>query len=222
MRVTRDVYRDDGSLPFTPNGIILDGLWCMRPHYRRGYRMLFLSALLVVTLAACGRTGSIAPHGWKTVRYSYIEFSVPGTWKVVTKGTPCNLARPTVIRGARFDTVCALSENSTQVIPHTTFSAVVLVGISPMFPPTSPGVWHKETINGVTCKVYRQYGSRIVRLRTTRGAMARTATQNYVTIEVLIPGKNIGLFINAGESSATPGGAPGRAPAILGTLRPRS
>lgn len=166
--------------------------------------------LCCVAVAACSRaapstaipfasspsTSSPLPAGWKTVTYHGVGVGVPSDWLVEPWRSTCAVAMPTVLIGPAQPLEMSCPADPPQ-------AALVVLGSLPM-----SGLQSVPTVlNGIVADVATQY-------EVCHGDLGATITDIWVSL----PKANVHIFVSVGDSSAIPGGAPGRADQILETI----
>lgn len=139
------------------------------------------------------------PRGWKVVTHRGVGIDVPATW-TVQPWHGCGVSWPTVLIGPAKPTEASCSSANDSV-------AVVVLGSLPW---AANHTWHHTTLNGLRATVTTQQVS------ATSGAA--TPGPLLTSIHVRLPSKGMTISIRVGDSSASPGGAPGRAERILVTI----
>lgn len=148
------------------------------------------------------------PSGWKTVSFRGMSLSLPGTWPITYHGivNQCHAVAPkvNVEPSGYFTGSCALQ------VPIRPFAAIVVVereGHTPIRHPRS------ATINGVNVDYEITY-------EVQRFGQRLAAELTITDITARLPQYEVGARIEVGNSTLSPGGAPGRAMKILDSIRP--
>jgi hypothetical protein len=177
------------------SGIITLGL-------KRRIIAVVLLGFTAIGIAACSGATTApslpppqAPAGWKLVTYQGIGLDVPHAWAVEPWHANCGVTFPTVFIGP---------EGAESLgCPTIAIGSEVVLGARL---PNSGVSWTTTTINGLKAM-----------MRTTHtifhGHASGTSTQIWVRLA-----SGISISVSVGDSSAFPGGAPGRANQIVRTI----
>ncbi|MGH9831050.1 MAG: hypothetical protein ACREDR_48215, partial [Blastocatellia bacterium] len=134
---------------------------------------------------------------WKTVTYRGVAIDVPDSWVVRPRHESCGVAVPTVFIGP------AQPLSADCVALAYDASEVIMGGLQ--F--GQPGRPVAKTLNGLKAQVTTNEDS-------FRGPLSTPII--YAAVKLPTVGVTISVFV--GESSQVPGGAPGRAEQIVGTI----
>jgi hypothetical protein len=143
---------------------------------------------------------AVAAVGWKPVTYQGVVVDVPGDWAVEPWYPQCGVTAPTVFTGPENAVVlyCPL---------YSPGGAEVILGALP------PGQVGKSTtviLSGMKVRVIS--GTE----KISHGSPRPTVAEVYVHLLA----KHLWIWIFVAESAKLPGGSPGRAEQIEGTIRP--
>ena len=166
-------------------------------------RTLLALGVLAATVAGCSTLQGLStpplPTGWKTVDYHGVGVDVPSNWTVAPWRPNCGVNTPTVF----------IRPEQTSYLFCPAFMAggaeVVLGSL-----PSSEAAPHaqSERINGLTAQVVSET------VDDQCGHSPVTVSEAWVTL----PAKGFTISISVGESPVCPGGGPGIATQIRGSI----
>jgi hypothetical protein len=143
-------------------------------------------------------TSTPLPTGWKTVTYHGVGIDLPNAWLVEPWRLTCGVTTPTVFMGPA-------QRSAIDCVANPPAGAEVILGAIG----TSDSQSVPRDLSGLPAAV------------ATQGEAYDGKSGVAITnIWVALPTKNMNITVSVGDTSAIPGGAPGRAEQIVETIHP--